>query len=86
MLLEVVSVRIPCNMFKGWLGVNGFDDRTWVKRFTADGRPGPYLRVLETGVVAAGDPVVVEHRPDHDVTRVHDVPGADHRATTCCRG
>lgn len=67
-LLEVVSVRIPCNTFKGWVGANGLEDVAWVKRFTAEARPGPYLRVLEPGVVAAGDPVVVEHRPDHEVT------------------
>jgi MOSC domain-containing protein YiiM len=46
----------------------GFDDTAWVKRFTADGRPGPYLRVLEPGSLAAGDPVHVVHRPDHAVT------------------
>ncbi|MGZ4495373.1 MAG: MOSC domain-containing protein [Nocardioides sp.] len=67
-LLEVVSVRIPCNTFKGWMGAHDLDDTAWVKRFTAEGRPGPYLRVREQGVVTAGDPVVVEHRPDHDVT------------------
>jgi MOSC domain-containing protein YiiM len=67
-LLEVVSVRIPCNTFKGWLGAHGLESTAWVKRFTAEGRPGPYLRVLEPGVVAAGDPLVVEHRPDHEVT------------------
>jgi MOSC domain-containing protein YiiM len=67
-LLEVVSVRIPCSVFKNWLGVNGYDDARWVKRFAAAGRPGPYLRVLESGTLRAGDPIVVEHRPDHDVT------------------
>jgi MOSC domain-containing protein YiiM len=30
--------------------------------------PGTYLRVVREGAVRAGDPVVVEHRPDHDVT------------------
>jgi len=67
-LLEVVSVRIPCSTFKLWLGKHGYDDTQWVKRFTAEGRPGPYLRVLEPGELAAGDPIVVEHRPAHDVT------------------
>jgi len=67
-LAEVVSVRIPCRVFQGWLGVNGFDDTAWVRRFTAHGRPGPYLRVLETGTLRAGDEVVVEHRPGHGVT------------------
>lgn len=67
-LLEVASVRIPCNDFKGWMGVSGFDNRAWVKRFAATGRPGPYLRVLEPGDLAAGDPVEVVHTPGHGVT------------------
>ena len=40
----------------------------WVKRFAEEGRPGAYLRVLRSGPVAAGDPVVVTHRPEHGVT------------------
>lgn len=67
-LVEVVSVRIPCSTFALWLRHNGFDDSRWVKRFTAEGRPGPYLRVLEPGWLSAGNEIVVEHRPDHDVT------------------
>jgi len=67
-LLEVSWVRIPCNVFKGWVGESGFDNTAWVKRFTAVGRPGPYLRVVEAGVLAAGDRVDVVHRPFHGVT------------------
>ena len=67
-LLEVASVRIPCNDFKCWMGETGFDNTGWVKRFAATGRPGPYLRVLEEGALQAGDALVVEHRPAHDVT------------------
>jgi MOSC domain-containing protein YiiM len=67
-LLEVASVRIPCNDFKGWMGETGFDNTGWVKRFAAAGRPGPYLRVVEEGTVQAGDALVVEHRPEHGVT------------------
>ncbi len=67
-LLEVASVRIPCNDFKGWMGVSGFDNRAWVKRFTATARPGPYLRVLEPGDLAAGDAIEVVHAPGHGVT------------------
>lgn len=67
-LLEVCEVRIPCSVFKGWMGESGYDDRAWVKRFTAQARPGPYLRVLEEGTLQAGDEIVVEHRPDHGVT------------------
>jgi MOSC domain-containing protein YiiM len=39
-----------------------------VKTFTRAAVPGAYLRVVREGAVRAGDPVVVEHRPDHDVT------------------
>jgi MOSC domain-containing protein YiiM len=65
---EVASVRIPCQDFKGWLGESGFDNRGWVKRFTSEGRPGPYLRVVEEGLVEAGDRIEVVHRPGHGVT------------------
>lgn len=67
-VLEVASVRIPCNDFKNWQRVTGFDDRRWVRRFTAVGRPGPYLRVLEEGEIEAGQRIEVVDRPDHDVT------------------
>jgi MOSC domain-containing protein YiiM len=65
---EIASVRIPCNEFKNWMGESGYDKRAWVKRFTAVGRPGPYLRVLEEGTIAAGDELVVVHRPGHGVS------------------
>ena len=58
--------------------MSGYDDTAWVKRFAAVGRPGPYLRVVQDGVLQAGDAIEVVHRPDHDVTRDHDVPGAHH--------
>lgn len=67
-VLEVASIRIPCNEFKSWMGESGYDRTAWVKRFTAIGRPGPYLRVVEEGALAAGDPVEIVHRPGHGVT------------------
>ena len=66
--LEVSAVRTPCNDFRLWMGRTGHDNTTWVKRFAADGRPGPYLRVLKPGVIAAGDEVAVVHRPGHGIT------------------
>lgn len=66
--LEVSAVRTPCNDFKSWLGLTGYDNTAWVKRFTAEGRPGPYLRVTRPGVLAAGDEISVVHRPGHGVT------------------
>lgn len=62
-LLEVCCPRIPCGTFQGWLARAG-----WIKRFTAAAKPGAYLRVIEPGLIRAGDPVVIEHRPAHDVT------------------
>ncbi|RHW24566.1 MOSC domain-containing protein [Nocardioides immobilis] len=67
-VLEIASVRTPCNDFKGWLGLGGFDNTAWVKRFTLERRPGPYLRVLTTGSIAAGDAIEVVHEPQHGVT------------------
>jgi len=67
-LLEVASVRTPCNDFKVWLGRNGHDNRAWVRRFSLRERPGAYLRVLQPGLLAAGEPIEVVHRPGHGVT------------------
>ncbi|MET1058807.1 MAG: MOSC domain-containing protein [Nocardioides sp.] len=67
-VLEVASIRTPCNEFKSWMGETGYDRTAWVKRFTATGRPGPYLRVVEEGTLAAGDVIEVMHRPGHGVT------------------
>ncbi len=67
-VLEVASVRTPCNDFKGWMGLSGFDNTAWVKRFAAQRLPGPYLRVLTAGSIAAGDAIEVVHEPDHGIT------------------
>ncbi|MBC2901312.1 MOSC domain-containing protein [Streptomyces cupreus] len=62
-VLEVTCGRIPCRTFQGHVG-----EERWVKRFTAKGAPGAYLRVIEPGEVRAGDAIEVVHRPDHEVT------------------
>jgi MOSC domain-containing protein YiiM len=62
-LVQVTSPRIPCVVFRNWTGQTG-----WVKRFAAARRPGAYLRVLDEGAVAAGDPVTVLDRPGASVT------------------
>lgn len=67
-LLEIASVRTPCNDFKCWMGLSGFDNTSWVKRFTQALRPGPYLRVLEPGTLAAGDAIEVVAVPEHGIT------------------
>ncbi|SDY93107.1 MOSC domain-containing protein YiiM [Geodermatophilus africanus] len=74
-LLEVTACRIPCANFERFWGVPKL-----VRRFTAHGASGAYLRVLETGDVGAGDAVEVVARPDHGVT-----VGLLFRATTTQR-
>ena len=74
-LFEVTACRIPCANFERFWGVPRL-----VKRFTAHGATGAYLRVLETGDVGAGDVVAVVSRPDHGVT-----VGLLFRATTTQR-
>ncbi|MFI9648467.1 MOSC domain-containing protein [Streptomyces sp. NPDC052040] len=62
-VLEVTSARIPCRTFQEHLG-----ERGWVRRFTRQGSPGAYLRVIEPGEIRVGDAVEVVHRPGHDIT------------------
>jgi MOSC domain-containing protein YiiM len=70
---EVVQPRIPC-----WkLGLR-MNDPAFPPRFAAAGRPGAYLRILQAGEVAAGDPVLVVYRPAHGIT-VGDVEAVYHR-------
>lgn len=63
LLLEVTMPRTPCYKFAHRMG-----EPRWIKRFTAAGRSGAYLRVLRPGPVAAGDTVRVTDRPAHGVT------------------
>jgi MOSC domain-containing protein YiiM len=61
--LQVRAHRTPCATFQYWL-----NEPQWVKRFTIKGAPGAYLKVLQEGLVSAGDEVVVSDRPAHGVT------------------
>jgi MOSC domain-containing protein YiiM len=63
LVLEVSAPRIPCRTFATWLSIRG-----WVKTFTKAATPGAYLRVIESGTVRTGDPIVVVERPSHDVS------------------
>lgn len=60
--VEVTMPRTPCQTFARWVG--GDDERGWVKRFSASRRLGPYLRVVRTGRVQAGDQITVIPAPD----------------------
>jgi MOSC domain-containing protein YiiM len=62
-VLEVAQPRVPC--FK--LGIR-MGDRHFPRRFAAAGRPGAYLRIIVEGELAAGDPIRVLSRPEHEVT------------------
>ena len=61
--LEVCQPRFPC--FK--LGLR-FGDPQMLKRFTAAGRPGAYLRIVREGEISAGDAIEVADRPAHGIT------------------
>lgn len=61
--VEVTMPRTPCPNLSHRLGIPLFH-----RRFAAAGRTGAYLRVVHAGRVQAGSRVIVEHRPDHDVT------------------
>lgn len=63
LLLEVSAPRTPCRTFSAFLDING-----WIRTFTEAGKPGAYLRVISPGIVRAGDTIVVENKPKHDVT------------------
>ena len=62
-MVETTMPRTPCDRFAAWMG-----EPDWVKRFTAYGRVGTYLRVITEGAVRVGDPVQVVRRPGHGVT------------------
>jgi MOSC domain-containing protein YiiM len=62
-LLEVRKPRTPCLNFSMRMGIEGFH-----VGFNATGRVGAMCRVLRPGVVRAGDPVTIDHEPDHEVS------------------
>lgn len=53
--LQVTAPRIPCGTFAARM-----DDPQWIKRFRYAERPGLYCRVIQEGIVRAGDSVTVE--------------------------
>lgn len=59
-VLEVTSARTPCMTFARWMGE---ESNGWVRRFSDARRLGTYLRVVQTGRVAAGDPIEVVAAP-----------------------
>ncbi len=80
-VLQVTCPRIPCSTFRGWVG-----ERGWLKTFTADARPGAYLRVVTPGELRGGDAITVVRRPRHEATVVSRLPGDDDRAAAHAAG
>jgi len=62
-VLEVAQPRLPCSK----LGLR-MNDRGFLKRFAAAGRPGAYLRTVREGDIGAGDRIDVISRPPHGIT------------------
>jgi MOSC domain-containing protein YiiM len=62
-LLEVRGPRTPCENLSMRMGMDKFH-----MRFNASGRVGALCRVLTTGVVSAGDTLLVTTVPAHGVT------------------
>jgi len=62
-VLQATSPRIPCATF-----AHRMEEPKWVKRFTARGATGTYLRVVTPGQIRAGDRIEVIRRPGHTVT------------------
>lgn len=61
--IRFTEPRIPCATFARFVGEGGY-----VKRFTQLGRPGGMCEVITPGMVEAGDPIAVVHRPSHGLT------------------
>lgn len=62
-LLEVRKPRTPCHNFSMRMGIEGFH-----VAFNRTGRVGAMCRVVEPGVILAGDAISVDHEPDHEVS------------------
>lgn len=69
-LVEVSQPRQPC-----WKIARRWGVKTLTKEVAQTGRTGWYVRVLEAGEVAPGQPVTLEHRPQPEwtVARANDI-------------
>jgi MOSC domain-containing protein YiiM len=67
-VLVATVPRIPCGTFAAWMQDQELVVDGWVKTFTEVAAPGAYMRVVTPGVIRAGDPIQVIHRPEHDIT------------------
>ncbi|HET6482406.1 MAG TPA: MOSC domain-containing protein [Actinoplanes sp.] len=60
--LQPTFGRIPCATFQAKMG-----EEQWLKRFTLEARTGTYLRVITPGLLRAGDPIEIVHRPARSI-------------------
>jgi MOSC domain-containing protein YiiM len=74
LVVEVTFPRMPCATFQRRMG-----EPQWVRRFTEAGMPGAYLRVVHSGMIAAGDSIEVVSQPGHGVTVASWFTAADAR-------
>ena len=62
-------MRIPCNDFKDWMGLSGYDDaRAGSSGSPPRAGPGPTCGSSRRACSQAGDAIDVVHRPGHGVT------------------
>jgi len=61
--LQVTAPRIPCGTFAARM-----EDPQWVKKFRHAERPGLYCRVLQEGLVKAGDPVFIKKYSEETIS------------------
>lgn len=62
-LLQITVPRAPCYKLAMKMG-----DRQFIKQFALALRPGPYLSIVEKGVVEEGASIEIVSRPSHDLT------------------
>jgi len=61
--LQVTAPRIPCGTFAARM-----EDPQWVKKFRHAERPGLYCRVLQEGLVKAGNPVFIKKYSEETIS------------------
>jgi len=71
-VVQVTKARGPCYKLQYRTGVPDL-----IKRVLANGRSGWYVRVLEEGAVAAGQEIVLLHRPSAGESLADPVPEGD---------
>jgi MOSC domain-containing protein YiiM len=71
-LLQVCQPRQPCFKF-----ALRFDDTALPRAMVRNGRSGWYYRVIQVGVISAGDRIVLHERPNADFpfTRLVELAG-----------